>query len=274
VNAQFTNDRGMIFYDETVIISGPLAPGAQTTVTFPDVTIPQRPYGYVKLIMMTQLPNDDHPENNKKSRTWSWGWDIYPPNTTVVLSGTMGQNDWYISNVQVTLIATDNKGWPSGVDYTMYKIDNGDWTEYLFPVIVDRNSIQHFVYFFSVDNLGNTEETQNISFKLDKTAPVFLNYSFIPLNFMKDKWMCSAIVEDLLSGIEVVEFYVDGTFIGNDTIEPYECEFDGKPTNNSQAVAYDTAGNSAFSPIASYYEMSYQTQQLFQNTLFSCKKMM
>jgi hypothetical protein len=273
VNAQFINDTYVIFYNETVIVPGPLAPGNQTTVIFPNVTFPENPgnYYWIKLTMMTQLVNDDHPQNNKKTETWSWDWDIYPPNTTATISGTMGQNDWYVSNVYVTFTAMDNKGWqgPSGIAYTMYKVDDGVWAEYTVPIIVDSDSAEHIVYFYSVDNLGNTEETQNVSFKLDKTAPVFINYSFTPLNFMKDKWLCTAIVEDFMSGIDVVEFYVDGTFIGNDSTEPYECEFDGKPTNNSQAGAYDNAGNLAFSPIASYYEMSYQTRQVIQNTLFS-----
>jgi hypothetical protein len=95
---------------------------------------------------------------------------------------------------------------------------------------------------------------------MDKTAPVFTNYSFTPLNFMKNKWLCSATVEDATSGVVLVEFYVDDALVGSATETPYEFEFDGKPTNNSQALAYDAAGNSALSAIAQYYEMGYQQQ--------------
>jgi hypothetical protein len=56
----------------------------------------------------------------------------------------------------------------------------------------------------------------------------------------------------------LVEFYVDDALVGNATAEPWEFEFDGKPTTSSQGLAYDAAGNSALSPIASYVEYEYQ----------------
>ena len=267
VNAQFINDTGVIFYNETMIVPGPLAPGAQTIVTFPNVTFPENPGHYysIKLTMMTQLANDDHPENNKKTKTWSWDLDIYPPNTTATVSGAMGHNDWFISSVQVTLTATDNKGWPSGVNNTFYKVDTGDWFEYITPIIVDIDG-QHTVYFYSDDNCipPNVEEIQEVSFKMDTTEPVFLNYTFTSLNFMQDEWLCSATVEDATSGVTTVEFYVDDVLIGEDDEPPFECLFNGKPTNNSQGLAYDAAGNSAFSPLVYSSEMTVQQQRFLR----------
>jgi hypothetical protein len=263
VNAQITNDTGVVVYDETVIVAGPLAPGATAFATFPTITIPSEPSaeGDYKLTMKTVLPGDDHPNNDKKTLTWIIRIpDTTPPTTTATISGTMGQNNWFVSNVQVTLTATDGK-WPAGVDYTMYKVDSGAWTEYTTPIVVSTDG-QHTVYFYSVDLAipPNTEATQQVSFKMDKTAPVFTNYSFTPLNFMKNKWLCSATVEDATSGVVLVEFYVDDALVGSATETPYEFEYNGKPTNNSQALAYDAAGNSALSAIAQYYEMGYQQQ--------------
>jgi hypothetical protein len=173
----------------------------------------------------------------------------------------MGQNEWYISTVQVTLISVDNKG-PSGVDYTMFKIDDGVWTEYTVPIIVDTDSAEHIVNFYSVDKCDppNIEQTRNVSFKMDTTAPVFLSYTFTSLNFMQDEWLCSATVVDATSGVTLVEFYVDDILIGEDGEPPFECLFDGKPTNNSQGLAYDAAGNSAFSPLVYSSEMTVQRQ--------------
>jgi hypothetical protein len=58
-----------------------------------------------------------------------------------------------------------------------------------------------------------------------------------------------------------VEFFVDDALVGNVTVAPYEFLFNGKPTTNSQAIAYDAAGNSAMSPIATSLTFSYQEKQ-------------
>jgi len=272
VNAQFEID-DVVIYDETVIVQGPLDPGATTTVIFPNITIPIiLPKTDFKLTMQTQLANDDHPENNKKIKTWYIPPppDDIPPVTNATVSGNMGQNGWYVSNVQVTLIAVDFGGeWPMGVNTTYYSINDPDpptWELYTTPIVIDDDCFHGKVYFYSDDKAipPNVEEVKNVSFKIDQDPPIFTDYTFTPLNFMKDEWLCKATVEDSCSGIVLVEFYVDGTLIGSVTGEPYEFEFDGKPTNSSQAVAYDAAGNSALSPIAQYYEMNYQTRQSHQ----------
>ena len=99
---------------------------------------------------------------------------------------------------------------------------------------------------------------------MDTTEPVFLNYTFTSLNFMQDEWLCSATVEDATSGVTTVEFYVDDVLIGEDGEPPFECLFNGKPTNNSQGLAYDAAGNSAFSPLVYSSEMTVQQQRFLR----------
>jgi hypothetical protein len=265
VNAQFMNDTGVIFYNETVIVLDPLAPGAQTIVTFSNVTFPENPghYWSIKLTMMTQLSNDDHPENNKKTKIWSWDWDIYPPNTTAFLSGTMGHNDWYISNVQVTLMAEDNKGWPSGVDYTMFKIDDGEWTVYETPFVVDTDG-EHTVYFYSVDKCypPNIEETRNVSFKMDTTAPVIITFTVTAQNALKTKWLLIATANDPTSGIVLVEFYADDELVGNVTSPPFEFLIEQKICN-AYCNVYDEAGNFQMSDVVTSYE--YGNQQQYYN---------
>jgi len=183
--------------------------------------------------------------------------DQTAPVTTHTIAGTMGDNDWYISDVTITLTATDAT---SGVGETFYKLDSGAWTVYAEPVVVSTDG-QHQFFYNSSDNAGNMEATNGpFGFKMDKTAPVWVNYTFTATNAMKSKWLCSATVNDPTSGIVIVEFYVDDALVGNDTTgpAPYEFEYEGKPQNNSQALAYDAAGNSALSPIAQYIEFSAQ----------------
>jgi hypothetical protein len=87
--------------------------------------------------------------------------DTVPPVTTCELDGQMNGNT-YVSNVTVTLTATDNG---SGVDYTKYKLDLGTWTTYAGSFIVTDDG-GHTLSFYSVDHAGNTEATQNVTFTI------------------------------------------------------------------------------------------------------------
>jgi len=93
------------------------------------------------------------------------GEDITPPVTTCSLAGEQ-EGDVYVSDVTVTLTATDD----SGVDYTKYKLDNGGWTTYTAPFIVSSNG-NHTVSFYSADNVGNTETEKTCSFIIQKEVP-------------------------------------------------------------------------------------------------------
>jgi len=95
--------------------------------------------------------------------------DTVPPTTTPSLSGTAGDNGWYISNIQVTLTASDNNG-GSGVSQTQYKIDSGTWQTYSAPFTVSTEG-SHIVYYKSRDVAGNWESEKSTAFQIDKTAP-------------------------------------------------------------------------------------------------------
>jgi hypothetical protein len=85
--------------------------------------------------------------------------DTIPPVTTCTLNGEMN-GDVYVSNVTVTLTATDNG---SGVDHTTYKLDTGVWTTYSTPFIVTEDG-NHTVLFYSVDRNGNAEQQHASTF--------------------------------------------------------------------------------------------------------------
>ena len=93
------------------------------------------------------------------------GEDVTPPVTTCSLAGEL-QGDVYVSDVTVTLTATDD----SGVESTKYKVDNGSWITYTAPFIVSTNG-NHTVFFYSVDTVGNTESEKNCSFTIQKEVP-------------------------------------------------------------------------------------------------------
>jgi hypothetical protein len=188
-----------------------------------------------------------------KTKTWIiQRLDITPPTTTATITGTMVKNDWFISNVQATLTATDGK-WPSGVNHTYYNIDGGSWCEYTVPIIIDTDGY-HIICYYSVDNAGNVEIVHCDTFMIDKTAPTILNYTATAQNIMKTQWLLEVSALDVTSGIAYVEFYADDAFVGNDTTEPYELLVD-EWIQTTQCIVYDVAGNSAESDLvtASYY---------------------
>ena len=80
----------------------------------------------------------------------------------------------YISPVEVTLTATDDN---SGVDYTKYKVDTGNWTTYVAPFTVSDDGT-HIVYFYSVDKVGNTEAEKSTSFTIRYFNVTVINGGF------------------------------------------------------------------------------------------------
>jgi subtilisin family serine protease len=90
--------------------------------------------------------------------------DKAAPETSLALAGTEGDNGWYISDVTVTLSATDSL---SGVKETGYRIDGGSWQAYMEPFTVSAST----VYYRSEDNAGNVETERSRKIEIDTTAP-------------------------------------------------------------------------------------------------------
>ncbi len=95
--------------------------------------------------------------------------DTTPPTTNAQLTGQQGQQNWFRSDVSVTLDAQDNEG-GLGVDYTMYKIEGKDWEVYTSPLLFVTE--EHYkIEFYSADNDENIEDFKSIEFAIDKTIP-------------------------------------------------------------------------------------------------------
>ena len=88
------------------------------------------------------------------------------PRTTAVLGGTPGQNGWFVSQVDVSLVAVDDA---SGVASTSYRLDGGIWEPYApFGLAIEGANLLDF---YSEDVAGNVEEIRNISIRIDTVAP-------------------------------------------------------------------------------------------------------
>ncbi len=251
-------DNDTVIYDHTATIPGPLAPGQSAPVEFPDVTIANLTAweGWYKIEIWTALPGDDHPENDKTTiYVGFWVCDCLPPETHYNISGIMGLDGWYVSDVILTAEfydpsppIKDEQKPASGVNHSYYKLHEIDpWSEYLgTPVDVSTDGFYE-LYYYSVDHAGNAEDVKGpFDFKIDKTPPT-INLTVLFLNHLKTKWLLYASVDDPMSHVAYVEFFVDDAEVANISAPApfkYEYQGDGKV---AQAIAYDNAGNSGMS---------------------------
>jgi len=98
--------------------------------------------------------------------------DGIAPATLATLSGTTGNNGWYVSDVALSLVASDNDG-GSGVKEIYYSINGGEETivagaSASFNLAAEGESV---VTYFAKDNAGNTEAENSLTVKIDKTPP-------------------------------------------------------------------------------------------------------
>src|SRR5712691_1500177 len=93
--------------------------------------------------------------------------DTMPPQSTITATGTLGEDGWYISNVTISLAATDAT---SGVASITYRVDNGSWQIYGIPFSLTDGP--HTLQYFATDIAGNVEASHSVSIAIDTTAPV------------------------------------------------------------------------------------------------------
>ena len=107
--------------------------------------------------------------------------DCAPSMTTATITGTLGNNGWYVSDVQMTLTATDDIG-GSGVKEIHYSVDGTE-------TVVQGSSASHLIVgdgthtvtWYAIDNAGNVETPpQVMSINIDKTPPSIPSLSADP----------------------------------------------------------------------------------------------
>ncbi len=89
--------------------------------------------------------------------------DTTPPESTVALSGTEGNNGWYRSVVEVTLTTEEGAT-------TEYALDNDAWQSYGGSFVITQEGATQ-LHFRSTDTAGNREEAKTREIKIDTLAP-------------------------------------------------------------------------------------------------------
>ncbi|MCG2825916.1 MAG: Ig-like domain repeat protein, partial [Thermoplasmatales archaeon] len=194
----------------------------------------------------------DNAGNMETNNTVQVQVDMTVPSTSHELSGAVGDNNWFTTNVTVTLIATDMT---SGVNCTKYRVDYGDWMMYDGGFELSTEG-SHLVEYYSVDNAGNVEKVTNITVKIDKTPPS--TGPTITGTTGENNWYISDVTVNLnsidaTSGVNYTEYKLDGsgwqTYTGNFTVNS-----DGEHVVNYRSV--DNAGN-----VETYKTVSFKIDQ-------------
>lgn len=135
--------------------------------------------------------------------------DKAPPETKIYLDGELGGEEWYISDVMVTLTAMDLL---SKIDYIEYSFDGNVWNTYSEPLIISTEGIQQ-IYYRSMDKAGNLDSIKNIIIKIDKTSPE--TEITIEGTLGMEEWYISPISIELnsideLTDVNYIEYSFDG----------------------------------------------------------------
>ncbi len=97
--------------------------------------------------------------------------DLVGPSTADSVAGIAGENGWYVSDVMVTLSASDAG---SGVASTAYRLDGGAWITYAGTFSISQGG-RHLLEFASVDRAGNQGPTVRDSVDVEASKPYFLS---------------------------------------------------------------------------------------------------
>jgi hypothetical protein len=213
---------GTLIYEdmkENIDIEEPL--GGTETLEFDDYTfVDEGVYGLYLNLNYT-LVDDEEIDIKNNALAYGIGVDDTAPTTTYTLNppNPDGLNDWYISDVEVTVTATDpsigceREG--SGIDYIAYEINGvpGQITgsSGIFTITTDGDDV--LVEYWAVDNVGNAESHKSFTIDMDQTPPVIdLTYEWADgPNPPGPPWEFSFIVNatDATSGMERVEYYLN-----------------------------------------------------------------
>ena len=165
---------------------------------------------------------------------------VTPDTSASVTSGTSGSNGWYTSNAEVTIVPFDPTP-SSGIASTSYSIDNSNWNSYTGPISLTEEGTTT-IYYYSVDNAGNTQTTQQLTVKIDKTNPTLskdLSGTMGTNNWYTTDVQVTLTGEDDVSGVALVEYNLNGAGWTTYTV-PFTISAEG--TNSLQHRVTDNAG--------------------------------
>ncbi|MEH7225061.1 hypothetical protein V7112_14725, partial [Bacillus sp. JJ1566] len=140
--------------------------------------------------------------------------------------------NWVNESVDVRLTATDNE---VGVEKTFYSLNDGVFVEGTSFSIKEEGI--HKVSYYSVDNVGNTEEVKTVEVKIDKTKPTTI--SNVEDVWNNKEFQVELTASDNLSGIAKTFYSYDGLIF----VEGKNFTVKEEAVNHIFFYSIDQAGN-------------------------------
>lgn len=175
--------------------------------------------------------------------------DSAPPVTTVGFEGVLGENNWYVSGVEVLMTAVDN----SRVSRTEYSFDNITWTAYGSSLRLTDEGIKT-LYYRSRDLAGNLEQVISETVRIDLMAPSLTIASPVEGSSVDQDVTFSWMASDSVSGVAKCEVRLDSgawTYVG--TSVQWEASDLTEGMHKFEVRATDFAGNSATASVEFSY---------------------
>lgn len=147
-----------------------------------------------------------------ESKLFKLQYDQVPPTTSVAVDGISGSSRFTNKDVTLTFTAVDQPG-GTGVRFTEYRVNGGNWTTVQGPVTLTEEGMYQVEY-RSQDRYGNVETAKQLTFGIDRTAPV-ISISDPLTVWQTDPLNLPVQVSDALSGVRECTVKLDGTNTGN-----------------------------------------------------------
>jgi len=174
--------------------------------------------------------------------------DNTPPVTTISFDPAEcdGACGWYVSNVTVTLNATDQ----DGVNATYYRINNGTWGAYDSPFVISEEGDDILIEFYSVDIYGNIENVKSETLDIDRTPPnMTVEWEAKRIGWRKWQVTFSINITNEPSGMTRIDIYFNDvlqeTIVGPGPIYSWSLIICYVPNLTFKFVAVDQACNQA-----------------------------
>ena len=176
--------------------------------------------------------------------------DVTKPQTSVVVDGTLGQNNWYVSTTTIVLTGQDEEN-GSGILKTEYSLDNGaTWQIYTEPIVLSDDGVYN-IWYKSTDRAGNIEIEKEMNVDIDKTAPTMDIFS--PLNnskYLRSENLDAVYdINDAESGIatDTIKIFVDKVEISSTAVKLFDYSLGAHSLSIS---VKDLAGNVASTTVS------------------------
>ncbi|HZJ73412.1 MAG TPA: hypothetical protein VFC87_01290 [Perlabentimonas sp.] len=138
--------------------------------------------------------------------------DTAPPITKLNIEGP-SEKEIIASNTKFKLIATDQ----TGVQNTYYSIDNEKEKIYTRNISVEKlDEGEHTLTYYSVDEVGNTEEKQTFAFFVDRTPPMVFEeiigntYMVAGKEYSSGRSQLRIVAVDNKAGVKEIYYSING----------------------------------------------------------------